>query len=242
LTENPSPRAGLEAAGSGVDALALGAIEPIRSGMIVGLGTGRTANRAVRALAARVRAEKLDIDCVCSSLATETLAKELGLPTVPFNDIEVLDYAFDGADEVDHKLRMLKGGHGAITRQRLVAAVAKRCVFLASEDKLVNHLGQKALLVVTIIPFGVASIRNRLRDMGLSGVVRRTMDGEIFISDGGGMLLDMRIPDSCNVEELALRLDHVPGVVDHGLFLTEADEVLIECAGGEIRRMMPADE
>lgn len=209
--------------------------------MIVGLGTGRTANRAIRALAQRVRDEKLDIDCVCSSLATEALARELALPTVSFNDIETIDYTFDGADEVDHQLRMMKGHHGAITRQRLVAAVSTRCVCLATEDKLVEHLGTKALLAVTLIPFGVASTRNRLRELGLSGVLRRTLDGEVFVSDGGGVIFDMTIPQTCDVEQLAMALDHVPGVVDHGLFLTEADEVIIECKKGEIRRLLPPD-
>lgn len=225
------------------DALAIAALAPVKSGMIVGLGTGRTANRATRLLSQRLREEKLDIDCVCSSLATEALARELDMPIVPFNDIEYIDYTFDGADEVDHDLRMLKGHHGAITRQRLVAAVSRRCVYLANEEKLVDHLGKKALLAVTIIPFGISSTRNRLRDMGLSGVLRRTLDGEVFVTDGGGVLFDMRLPEQCNVEELAIALDHVPGVVDHGLFLDEADEVLIECAKGtEIKRLFPKVE
>ncbi|MDX2132309.1 MAG: ribose-5-phosphate isomerase RpiA [Planctomycetota bacterium] len=223
----------------GTDRLALEAVAPIQSGMIVGLGTGRTANRAIRALARRVRDEKLDIDCVCSSLASESLAKELGLPLVSFNEIEALDYTFDGADEVDHQLRMLKGGHGAITRQRLLAAVSRRCVYLASEEKLVQRLGTRALLAVTIIPFGIASTRNRLREMGLSGVLRRTLDGEVFVSDGGGVVFDMRFSEAADVEQLSLALDHVPGVVDHGFFLTEADEVFIEGKKGDIRVLTP---
>ena len=221
------------------DALAKAGVAEITSGMVVGLGTGRTANRAIRALAHRVRDEKLDIDCVCSSLASETLAKELALPIVSFNDVHTIDYCFDGADEVDHQCRMMKGHHGAITRQRLLASVSRRCIYLAGEDKLVDHLGKRSLLAVTIIPFGIESTRNRLRDMGLSGVVRRTLDGELFASDGGGVILDMRIPETCDVEQLALELDHVAGVVDHGLFLTEADEVLVEFnKGAEIKRIV----
>jgi ribose 5-phosphate isomerase A len=220
----------------GVDALALAAVADIKSGMIVGMGTGRTASRAIRALAHRYKEEKLDIDCVSTSASTEALAKELGLPTVPFADIELVDYLFDGANEVDYQLRMLKGHHGAITRQRLVAEVSTRCVYLAEEDKLVQHLGAKTLLAVTIIPFGIASIRRRLRAMGLSGVVRCNMDGEMFISEGGGVVLDIRLPER-DLEALASELDHVAGVVDHGLFLCEADEVLIECKHAVIKRM-----
>lgn len=223
-------------AAPGSDPLALAAANGVQSGMVVGLGTGRTAARAIRALAHRYKEEKLDIDCVSTSMATETLARELGLPTVPFADIEVVDYLFDGANEVDHQLRMLKGHHGAITRQRLVAEVSSRCVYLANEDKLVQRLGSKTALAVTIIPFGIASIRARLRSMGLSGVVRCNLDGEMFISEGGGVVLDIRLPER-NVEELAEELDHVAGVVDHGIFLYEADEVLIECKHGVIKRM-----
>jgi ribose 5-phosphate isomerase A len=222
------------------DRLAIAGVEAIQSGMLVGLGTGRTANRAIRALARRVREERLDIDCVCSSLATEAVARELGLPIVSFDEVESLDYAFDGADEVDYRLRMIKGHHGAITRQRLVAAVASRFVCLATEDKLVNHLGKRSSLAITVIPFGLASTRNRLRDLGLCGVLRRTLDGELFVTDGGGVIFDMRIPETADIEVLAAALDHVPGVVDHGLFLNEAHEALIECSNGEIRRIVRA--
>ena len=223
-------------AAPGCDALAMAAVAEIKSGMIVGMGTGRTAARAVRALAQRYKEEKLDIDCVSTSASTETLAKELGLPTVPFAEIEMVDYLFDGANEVDYQLRMLKGHHGAITRQRLVAEVSSKCVYLAHEDKLVPRLGEKTLLAVTIIPFGIASIRSRLRAMGLGGVVRCNLDGEMFISEGGGVVLDVRLPER-DLEELANELDHVAGVVDHGLFLCEADEVLIECKHGVVKRM-----
>jgi ribose 5-phosphate isomerase A len=110
---------------------------------------------------------------------------------------------------------------------------------MTHEDKVVEQLGSRGLLSVVIIPFGVASIRDRLRNLGLSGVVRKNMDNEAVITDGGGMVLDMRITGR-NVEQLALDLDHVPGVVDHGLFLTEADEVLVEDRGGLVRQMAPA--
>ncbi len=218
------------------DMLAQTAIAPIQSGNIVGLGTGRTASRAIRALARRVQLEHMDISCVCTSLASEELARDLGLRMVPFNEIGEVDYLFDGADEVDHQLRMIKGAHGALTRQRLVAHAAKRCVYMSHEDKVVEQLGSRALLAVVIIPFGVASIRDRLRNLGLSGVIRKNMDNEALITDGGGMVLDMRITGR-NVEQLALDLDHVPGVVDHGLFLTEADEVLVEDRAGQVRHL-----
>ncbi|MBK9188846.1 MAG: ribose 5-phosphate isomerase A [Phycisphaerales bacterium] len=219
------------------DRLAQAAVEPIVSGMVVGLGTGRTADRAVRALARRMREHKLDIDCVCCSVATEQLALELGLPTVPFNEVESVDFLVDGAVEVDHQLRMLKGQQGAITRQRLVASVSKRNVYIvASEERYVPRFGANSPLTIVIIPFGTASIRNRLRDMGLSGVIRRNLDGDIHVTDGGGVIIDARFPER-DAEELAIELDHVTGVVDHGIFIDEADEVLVECKSGEIKRL-----
>jgi ribose 5-phosphate isomerase A len=213
------------------DALAHAAIAPIASGMVVGLGTGQRSTRCMRALASRVQAERLEIRCVCTSHASEVVARQLQLPVVAFDGVESVDYLFDGADEVDHELRMMKGTHGAITRQRLVAQVAKHSVYLTSDDKLVDQLGSRALLAVVIIPFGVASIRARLRNLGLSGVVRTNHEGDALITDGGGVVLDMRIAGR-DVEELASELDHVPGVVDHGLFLQEANQVLVEGKGG----------
>lgn len=223
-----------------LDKLAQAAIAPIQSGMIVGLGTGRRSSRAIRALAERVQHERLSITCVCTSMATEGLAKELGLHVVPFADVEQLDYVFDGVDEVDRDLRSMKGQHGAITRQRLVAHVSARCVYMTSEEKLVDQLGTRALLAVVIIPFGIASTRTRLRSLGLSGVLRRSLAGEVVVTDGGGVVLDAHITGK-NVAQLAMDLDHIPGVVDHGLFLDEADEVLIEQRDGSVRTLTRQD-
>jgi ribose 5-phosphate isomerase A len=221
---------------SSQDKLAQAVIAPIEGGMTVGLGTGRSSTRAIHALAERVHRDRLSISCVCTSMATEGLAKELGLRVVPFADIEQVDYLFDGVDEVDQELRTMKGQHGAITRQRLVAHVASRCVYMTSEEKLVEQLGTRALLAVVIIPFGIASTRARLRNLGLSGVLRRNLAGEVVVTDGGGVVLDAHITGK-NVAQLALDLDHIPGVVDHGLFLDEADEVLLEQRDGGIRRL-----
>jgi ribose 5-phosphate isomerase A len=228
-------------ASNGQDALAEAVLEDISSGMSVGLGTGITADRVTRALAKRVASRGLIIECVCTSAATMALAKSLGLHVVPFADVERIDYLFDGASEVDSALRMLKGHHGAITRQRLVAEVADKCVYLTSEERCTQKLGSKALLSATIIPFGIASIRSHLRHIGLSGVIRRTMDGQVVETEGGGVVIDMTMPDR-DPEELAAVIDRVSGVVDHGIFLDEADEVLVECKNGEIKRLVRGDE
>ncbi|MGD9789025.1 MAG: ribose 5-phosphate isomerase A [Phycisphaerales bacterium] len=226
------------AATQATEKIARMAVEPIVSGMTVGLGSGRNAERAVKMLAQRVLDERLDIRCVCTSTPTEILAIGLGLNAIPFAEVESVDYLFDGAAEVDHSLRMLKGTYAAITRQRLVARVCKRCVYIAPIEKLSERLGTNALLSLTLVPFGMVSIRNTLRDMGLSGVIRRDIDGKLVSTDGGGVMLDLQIPPDRDIEELAAELDTVVGVVDHGIFLTEADEILLDCHNGEVRRMV----
>lgn len=217
------------------DPLAEAAVAPIKSGMIVGLGTGRTASRGVVALAERVREENLDIRCVATSHATETLARFHGLPVVDFAMIEKTDYLFDGADEVDPAMRMLKGSGGAMTRERIVAWASERCVYMVDESKLVSRLGERTTLGIAVLAFGLAAVRAELRNLGLNGVCRRTIKGELFITDNGNLIVDVAMGDH-DLEELAAALNDIPGVVDHGLFLAEADEILVERDSGTIER------
>jgi len=223
-----------------VDRLAEAAVSPIQSGMLIGLGTGRTARRGVRALAERIRAENLKVDCVASSEATEQLARELELRLVDFALVEEVDYLFDGADEVDSKLRMLKGSGGAMTRERIIAWASKRRVYMIDGHKMVENLGTNATLPVAVMAFGLASTRASLRSVGLNGVCRRMMDGDMFITDNGNLILDVPLADDHCLEELAAHLNDIPGVIDHGLFLGEADEILVD-RGGKIDKLVRQD-
>ncbi len=220
------------------DALAEAAIAEIKSGMTVGLGTGRTASRGIVALAERIKEEGLDIRCVPSSHATETLARYHGLKLVDFAMIERVNYLFDGADEVDPQLRMLKGAGGAMTRERILAHSADRRVYIVDESKLVDRLGQRTTLGIAVLAFGLSSVRARLRDIGLHGVVRRTLDGHLFLTDNGNLVVDVTLEDR-DVEELACAVNDIAGVVDHGIFLNEADEVLVETPKGIQRLKRP---
>ena len=222
---------------SSVDAFAQEAIRSIQPGMTVGLGTGRSATRAIRALAERVRLDRMSIRCVATSHASELAATELGLEVHPFGKVEKVDVLFDGVDEIDPKLRMLKGQHGAVARQRLVARAADRRIYLGDEAKLVSRLGTQATLPVAVLAFGLAFVREELRNVGLSGVIRRRMDGEQYVTDDGNLVIDVTLPDR-DPEQVALDLDSLPGVVDHGLFITEADEVLLETKTGQVRRLV----
>lgn len=219
------------------DPLAEAAIAEITSGMIVGLGTGRTASRAIVALTERVREEKLDIRCVPTSHVTETLARSQGLPLIDFAMEEEVDFLFDGADEVDPMLRMIKGAGGAMTRERIVAYAAKRRVYMVQEAKMVHRLGERATLPIAVLAFGLASTRASLRRLGLNGVVRRTLDGHLFLTDNGSLVIDVTLTDGRDLEELAAEINDIPGVLDHGLFLDEADEVLVETQAGGIERL-----
>lgn len=220
------------------DPLAEAAIAEIQSGMLVGLGTGRTASRGILALHNRVREEGLDVQVVATSHGTETQARALGLKLIDFHNVEEIDYLFDGADEVDPDLRMIKGRGGALVRERVVAKAARRRVFMVGEEKLVTRLGERSALPVAIHYFGLASIRRHLIDMGFNGVVRRSLGGEHFLTDQGNLVIDVSLPPGADPAEVADQLDSVPGVVDHGLFLTEADEVVVEMKDGRIERMV----
>ena len=213
--------------------------------MIVGLGTGRAAARGVRALAERAKAEKLAITCVATSVATADLAKSLGLNVVEFAGVSKVDYLFDGADEVDPKLRMLKGGGGAMTRERIVAAAAVATggvrVNMIDEAKVVPWLGSRMPLPVEVIPMALALVRRQLEDMGLNGVVRKAKDGAgNYCTDNGNLILDLKLTAELTqggeADVLARDLDEMAGIVDHGLFVTEAQTVLVEGAGG-VRRL-----
>ena len=222
------------------DALAEAAVAEIQSGMIVGLGTGRTAKRGIRALAERFREESLSITCVPTSQGAEQVARELGLPIQEFSLVERIDYLFDGADEVDHQMRMLKGSGGAMARERMVAWASQRRVYMIDSSKLVKKLGTRASLPIAVIPFGLASIRAELRNLGLNGVVRRALDGHLFVTDNANLVIDVTLGEN-DPEQVAEWLNGIPGVVDHGLFMREADEVLVETPGG-LERMVRQPE
>jgi ribose 5-phosphate isomerase A len=218
------------------DPLAEAAVAEVQTGMLVGLGAGRTASRAIIALAERVREEGLEIRCVASSHATETVARSQRLNLLDFTLVEKVDVIIDGADEIDGQLRMLKGQHGAVLRQRLVAHAADRRIYIADENKLVEQLGKRSALPVVIPMFGLSAVRSHLRNIGLIGVVRRNLDGQLFLTGDGHLVLDCMIGER-DVEDLARELDATPGVIDHGLFLSEADEVLVGSPDGKVRRL-----
>jgi ribose 5-phosphate isomerase A len=218
------------------DLLAAAAVKDIVSGMAVGLGTGRAATRAIRALAQRAATERLVLRCVATSQASHDLAATLGLPVGSLEEIGRLDFLFDGADEVDPALRMIKGRGGAMTREKIVAHASARRVYLIQSNKLSSRLGEKAPLPIEVLASDLAAVRQALRAIGLEGPVRPKADGTPYKTDNGNPVIDAPLPVGLDVAQLGARLDRLAGVVGHGLFLTEADEVQIEDADGKVSR------
>ena len=218
------------------DLLAAAAVKDIVSGMAVGLGTGRAATRAIRALAQRAATERLALRCVATSQASHDLAATLGLTVGSLEEIGPLDFLFDGADEVDPALRMIKGRGGAMTREKIVAHASARRMYLIQSSKLSSRLGEKAPLPIEVLASDLAAVRQTLRTIGLEGPIRLKADGTPYKTDNGNPVIDAPLPSDLDVVQLGARLDKLSGVVGHGLFLTEASDVLIEDADGKVSR------
>ncbi len=199
------------------------ALDYVRDGMKLGLGTGSTAKHFVELLGERVRAG-LDVIGVPTSDATGADALRCGIRLTTLDDIDRLDLTVDGADEIDPALNLIKGGGGALLREKIVAAASDRMIVIADDSKWVEVLGRFPL-PVEVIPFGLSATRRAMEaafaESGVSGQmgVRKGRDGHVFVTDGGHWIVDAhlgRIPD---VARLAASLAAIPGVVEHGLFV-----------------------
>ncbi|MBT3447872.1 MAG: ribose-5-phosphate isomerase RpiA [Bacteroidetes Order II. Incertae sedis bacterium] len=211
----------------------------IKSGMKLGLGTGSTAALAIEELGIRVREEGLDVTGVPTSFASERLARQHGISVSTLDETPELDLAFDGADEVDADMTLIKGRGAAQTREKIVAAQAARFVVLVDESKMVTRLGTKFPLPVEIVPMAAAPVMNVLRSLGAQPELRMgaKKDGPV-VSDQGLWILDGmfdEITDARNVNEILL---NTPGVVDHGLFIDMATDVLIGKSDGSVEHLL----
>jgi len=211
------------------------ALQEVRSGMALGLGTGSTASEFVRLLGHALRMGELsDIRCTCTSEKTELQAREEGIPLFPLHAIAPLDLAVDGADEIDARLRLIKGRGGALLREKIVEQQAKRFIVIADESKVVEKLGA-GVLPVEVTPFAREVLEQRFTEMGLAPVIR-THDGSPRITDERHMILDVTVPQDTDIADLVARIREQAGVVETGFFPTEATEAII--AGTEGIRWM----
>src|ERR1700753_1348282 len=212
------------------------ALALVRDGMKLGLGTGSTAKHFVELLGERVRAG-LDVIGVPTSETTRADAERCGIRLTTLDDIDRLDLTIDGADEIDPALNVIKGGGGALLREKIVASASDRMIVIADDSKWVDVLGRFPL-PVEVVPFGLAATRRAMAtafaEGGVSGqmVVRKGKDGHVFVTDCGHWIVDAHLERITDAARLAGLLNVIPGVVEHGLFIGLASTVVLAGAQG----------
>jgi len=215
---------------------ALKAVEFVRDGMVVGLGTGSTAKHVVAALGEQVRAG-MKLRGVPTSQETATLARQAGITLIDSDNRWVIDVAIDGADQVDPKFNLIKGGGGALLKEKIVAASAKQFVVVVDRTKLVPVLGGSFPLPVEIIPFGWGSTAREIETLTSSRVVLRERNGVPFKTEAGNLIVDVHVVRIDNPSAVEIALNQIPGVVETGLFVGRTDVLIVGTAGGaEISR------
>jgi ribose 5-phosphate isomerase A len=210
------------------------AAELIRSGMIVGLGSGTTATCFLLSLAKRVHEEKLSIKTIPTSQETASRARDLKVPLLPIDQVYEVDITVDGADEIDDQKNMIKGKGGALVREKILASMSKEMVVIIDESKLVSQLG-RGPLPVEIIPFGHQGTLHKLEKLGYKGKWRKKDDGSLFITDNHNYILDLSLPKGSDDPEREHELiSEVIGVVDTGFFFNLAGRVIIGFRDGQV--------
>ena len=201
------------------------ATEYLKDGMVIGLGTGRTASYAIRKIGKLVRAG-MKITAVSTSDATTALAEAEGINVSSLDEHPIIDVTIDGADEVDPSLDLVKGKGGALLREKIIAYSTKDEIIVVDESKLVGRLGEKEAIPVEILKFGYLSTVSHLSDIGCN-VTLRTQDGHLFVTDNGNYIADCRFSSINRPHELHSRINTIPGVIDNGMFLDMAARVLV---------------
>ncbi len=215
------------------EAAALRAVEFVEPGMIVGLGFGSTAIYAVREIARMMREGELDgIMGVPTALQVGREAKELGIPLTTLDDNPQVDLTIDGADEVDPQLNLIKGGGGALLREKIVAQASRREIIVVDESKLSDQLGTHFALPVEVLPFGWAPEAAYLESLGASVELRKTTNGEAYVTDQGNWILDAEFSSIGDPGALSDQLDRRAGIAAHGLFLGLATDLIVAGTDG----------
>ena len=214
--------------------LASAAADLVLPGMVIGLGTGSTADAVIRELGARV-ATGLAITSIATSSRSEALAQSLGIPLTTLNAVERLDLGIDGADEIDPNLNAVKGRGGALLMEKIVALACQRFVLVAATEKDVTQLGLRMPLPVEVVSFGWKQTASRLAALGLSPKLRLTDDASApYVTDNGGYTLDCDTGAIENATALSAAIKAITGVVDHGLFVDLATDALQVSPDGEL--------
>lgn len=210
------------------------AADLVVSGMRVGFGTGSTFVWVLDRLAERIQTEGLELVGVPTSSATARRAEELGIPLTRLEEVSELDLAIDGADEVDPQKALIKGGGGALTREKIVAAAAPELVVIVHRQKLVDRLGVAFPLPVEVLPFGWTQTARHLRGLGFEPNLRCAEGDTPYETDNGNYVLDCRSAGIDAPGDMAPRIASIAGVVEHGLFVGMTGRVLVAEESGEI--------
>jgi len=205
----------------------------VESGMVVGLGTGSTTAFAVIRIGERIKSGDLkNIICIPTSIRTETLAGEWGIPLCGLEDQPVIDVTIDGADEVDPDLNLIKGGGGALLREKVVAQASRQNIIIVDESKLSPCLGTRWALPVEVIPFAVKAAENFLKSLGATATLRLADNGQPYKTDQNNLILDANFGEMADPNNIAASLNERAGIVEHGLFLGLASDVIVAAEDG----------
>ena len=200
------------------------AVEYVKSGMVVGLGTGSTVYYAIKRLGEKVK-QGLDIRAIATSIESERMAKELGIELITFSNIDAIDITIDGADEVDPNWNLIKGGGGALLREKITAAASRQLIVIVDESKVVKQLGRFPL-PIEVVKFGYEMTMRKFEELGFNPKLR-TVHGRPYITDNGNYIIDCHIGLIDNPPQLHDLINQLVGVVDNGLFINYASKVIV---------------
>lgn len=208
------------------------AVEQIQSGMVIGLGSGSTAAFATLKIGELIKSGDLkNIVGISSSKQTEELAKANGIPLITFADYPVIDITIDGADEVDENLNVIKGGGGALLREKIIAQATKHEIIVVDESKISKYLGAKFYVPVEVVPFALEAEKRFLESLGGKPALR-IQNNNTFVTDEGNFILDTHFGEIKEPALLAARLNERAGIAEHGIFIGLASEVIVAGSDG----------
>ena len=209
------------------------ALQFVQSGMTLGLGSGSTALFATRGIGRRIQAGDLkEVIAIPTSLAIEAEARTLGIPLTTLEDHPQIDVTIDGADEVDPELNLIKGGGGALLREKIVAQATQRQIIVVDESKLSDQLGTRWAVPVEVIPFGWTAQAAFLQSLGAAPKLRRQDDGRPYLTDQSNLILDCHFGKIEDPGQLAEAIKSRAGIVEHGLFIQLAHDVIVARQSG----------
>ena len=222
-------------------AAAVRAVDFVGAGMLVGLGTGSTSEFAMEELSKRIRDGRLsDISCVPSSERTENFAEALGLDLVELGSARKIDVTIDGADEIDSSFNLIKGGGGALLREKVLAQNSERNIIVADESKLSRRLGELFPVPVEVLEFALEVEKSYLESLGGETRLRLARDGSPFLTDQGNFIVDWSFGEMDNPSFFADCLSRRAGIVEHGLFIGTTSDIIIGFARG-VEHFVPGE-